>query len=52
MGLFDVLTGKTKIKKPAPDRLFAMATAGVTLDTALMPTTRSSKSGSASTIQR
>ena len=33
MGLFDVLTGKTKIKKPAPDRLFAMATAGVTLDT-------------------
>ena len=33
MGLFDVLTGKTKIKKPAPDRLFAMATAGVTLET-------------------
>ena len=33
MGLFDVLTGKTKIKKPAPDRLFAMSTAGVTLET-------------------
>src|SRR5215210_3266871 len=32
MGFFDVLTGKTRIKKPAPDRLFAMATAGVTLE--------------------
>ena len=32
MGLFDVLTGKTKVKKPAPDRLFAMSTAGVTLE--------------------
>ncbi len=32
MGLFDVLTGKRKIKQPAPDRLFAMSTAGVTLD--------------------
>jgi hypothetical protein len=35
MGLFDVLTGKRKIKGPAPDRLFAMSTAGVTLDTEL-----------------
>jgi hypothetical protein len=35
MGLFDVLTGKRKIKKPAADRLFAMSTAGVTLDTEL-----------------
>ena len=32
MGLFDVLTGKRKIKEPAPDRLFAMSTAGVTLE--------------------
>src|SRR5215208_1500092 len=35
MGLFDVLTGKRKIKQPAPDRLFAMSTAGVTLETEL-----------------
>lgn len=35
MGLFDVLTGKRKIKGPAPDRLFAMSTAGVTLETDL-----------------
>src|SRR3954463_4991968 len=35
MGLFDVLTGKRKIKQPAADRLFAMSTAGVTLETAL-----------------
>src|SRR3954465_824130 len=35
MGLFDVLTGKRKIKQPAADRLFAMSTAGVTLDTEL-----------------
>src|SRR3954453_1792689 len=33
MGLFDVLTGKRKIKQPAADRLFAMSTAGVTLET-------------------
>jgi hypothetical protein len=32
MGFLDVLTGKRKIKGPAPDRLFAMSTAGVTLD--------------------
>ena len=35
MGLFDVLTGKRKIKQPAADRLFAMSTAGVTLETEL-----------------
>jgi hypothetical protein len=32
MGFLDVLTGKRKIKGPAPDRLFAMSTAGVTLE--------------------
>ena len=32
MGFLDALTGKRKIKGPAPDRLFAMSTAGVTLD--------------------
>ena len=31
MGLFDVVFGKRKLKGPAPDRLFAMATAEVTL---------------------
>jgi hypothetical protein len=35
MGLFDVLTGRRKVKQPAPDRLFAMSTAGVTLETEL-----------------
>ena len=35
MGFLDVLTGKRKIKQPAPDRLFAMSTAGVTLETEL-----------------
>jgi hypothetical protein len=35
MGLFDIITGKRKVKGPAPDRLFAMSTAGVTLDTEL-----------------
>jgi hypothetical protein len=33
MGFLDVFTGKRKIKGPAPDRLFAMSTAGVTLET-------------------
>ena len=33
MGFLDVFTGKRKIKVPAPDRLFAMSTAGVTLET-------------------
>src|SRR3954447_5374937 len=32
MGLFEILTGKRKIKGPAPDRLFAMSTASVTLE--------------------
>lgn len=31
MGLLDVLTGRSKIKGPAPDRLFAISTAYVTL---------------------
>jgi hypothetical protein len=35
MGLFDVITGKRKLKQPAPDRLFAMSTAYVTLQTEL-----------------
>ena len=35
MGFLDVLTGRRKMKQPAPDRLFAMATAGVTLETEL-----------------
>ncbi|MDP9375998.1 MAG: hypothetical protein M3P40_00205 [Actinomycetota bacterium] len=34
MGLFDILTGGSrKLKQPAPDRLFAMATAAVTMQT-------------------
>lgn len=32
MGLFDALLGKRKLKAPAPDRLFAITTAAVTLD--------------------
>jgi hypothetical protein len=32
MGLFDILTGKRKVKQPAESRLFAMSTAGVHLD--------------------
>jgi hypothetical protein len=31
VGLFDVITGRRKLKPPAPDRLFAMSTAYVTL---------------------
>jgi hypothetical protein len=31
MGLFDVITGRSKLKAPAPDRLFALSTAYVTL---------------------
>jgi PspAB-like protein len=34
MGLFDVITGRRKLKEPAPDRLFAIATAAVTLESA------------------
>jgi hypothetical protein len=35
MGLLDTLLGRRKIKGPAPDRLFAIATAQVTLSTSL-----------------
>jgi hypothetical protein len=35
MGLFDVLRGKRELKQPAPDRLFAMSTAYVTMETAM-----------------
>jgi hypothetical protein len=40
MGLLDVITGKRKLAKPAPDRLFAISTAYVTLETSLGITTR------------
>ena len=40
MGFFDVITGKHKLAGPAPDRLFAMSTAYVTLQTQLDITTR------------
>ena len=33
MGLFDILTGKRKLKAPAADRLFAMSTAYVKMQT-------------------
>ena len=33
MGLLDVLTGRRKLAKPAPDRLFAISTAYVTMQT-------------------
>jgi hypothetical protein len=35
MGFLDIITGKRKIKPPAESRLFAMATAAVTLDMTL-----------------
>src|ERR671937_3239932 len=35
MGLLDVLRGKRKLAKPAPDRLFAMSTAYMTVETTL-----------------
>jgi hypothetical protein len=35
MGLFDFLTGRTKLQKPRLDRLFALSTAAVALDTQL-----------------
>ncbi len=35
MGFLDVLTGKRKLARPAPDRLFAISTAYVTLETEL-----------------
>ncbi|HEV7459952.1 MAG TPA: hypothetical protein VGN78_05415 [Solirubrobacteraceae bacterium] len=40
MGLFDVISGKRKLKQPAPDRVFAMSTAYVTLQTELELTSR------------
>ena len=40
MGFLDVLTGKRKLAGPAPDRLFAMSTAYVTLETGLSITSR------------
>ena len=35
MGFLDVITGRRKLAKPAPDRLFAMSTAYVTFETSL-----------------
>jgi hypothetical protein len=42
MGLFDALLGRRKVKAPAPDRLFALTTAYVGLETAQGITTRGS----------
>jgi hypothetical protein len=39
MGFLDVLRGKRKLAQPAPDRLFAMSTAYVTMETELNLTT-------------
>jgi hypothetical protein len=40
MGLFDVLTGRRKLAQPAPDRLFAMTTAYVTMQAGEQVTSR------------
>src|SRR5919197_3356505 len=40
MGLFDALLGRRKVKGPAPDRLFALTTAYVDLETQQEITTR------------
>ncbi|MDQ6607398.1 MAG: hypothetical protein M3Z06_12730 [Actinomycetota bacterium] len=40
MGFLDVLTGRRKLAPPAPDRLFAMSTAYVTLEMTLGVTSR------------
>jgi hypothetical protein len=40
VGLFDVITGKRKLEKPAPDRLFAVSTAYVLFQTGLQITSR------------
>ncbi len=40
MGFLDVITGKRKLAGPAPDRLFAISTAYVTLETGLGVTSR------------
>jgi hypothetical protein len=42
MGFLDVLTGRRKVAGPAPDRLFAMSTAYVRLETELEITSRGS----------
>jgi hypothetical protein len=42
VGLLDIITGKRKLEKPAPDRLFAMSTAYVQLQTGLQITSRGS----------
>src|SRR5437763_2854172 len=42
MGFLDVLTGRRKLAKPAPDRLFAMSTAYVKLETEMAITSRGS----------
>jgi hypothetical protein len=49
MGLLDIITGKRKLAKPAPDRLFAMSTAYVTMETSLEATSRG---GAAIVFQR
>lgn len=40
MGLLDVITGRRKLAKPAPDRLFAMTTAYVTMQSTGQATSR------------
>jgi hypothetical protein len=42
VGFLDVLTGKRKLAKPAPDRLFAITTAYVQMETGLGMSTRGS----------
>jgi hypothetical protein len=42
VGLLDIITGKRKLEKPAPDRLFAMSTAYVQLQTGLQINSRGS----------
>jgi hypothetical protein len=42
MGLFDIITGKRKLDKPAPDRLFAITTCNVLFETQLAITSRGS----------
>jgi hypothetical protein len=42
VGLFDIITGKRKLDKPAPDRLFAISTAYVQLETGLQIVSRGS----------
>jgi PspA associated protein B len=40
VGFLDVLTGRRKLARPAPDRLFAISTAYVTMETSLGLTSR------------